>query len=297
MEKEYLIKKWLDNSLTPKELEAFKALEDYEALTKLSNYSIGFKATEFNEDEALKMVLHKIETKKQSNTNWLQPILKIAAILFLCFGAYYYTTTLDTTFTTDFSEKIAIDLPDNSKVNLNALSSITFNKSDWKNNRNISLKGEAFFDVEKGSSFNVNTTTGTVTVLGTEFNVKQRDNFFEVTCYEGLVLVTYKNNKTKIKPGESFLVLNDLVINNKTDYSKPQWLSNTSAFKSLPLKEVIAEFERQYNVKVEAKNINTDLLFTGRFTHDNLDLALKSITQPLQLTYKKSNQTIILKRE
>ncbi len=297
MEKEYLIKKWLDNSLTPEELEAFKALEDYEALTKLSNYTKGFKAPEYNEDEALKTVLHQIETKKQSKTNWLQPVLKIASILVLCFGAYYYTTTLDTTFTTDFSEKISVELPDHSKVDLNALSSITFNKSDWKNNRNVSLKGEAFFDVEKGSSFNVNTPNGIVTVLGTEFNVKQRDNFFEVTCYEGLVQVTYKNNKTKIKPGESFLVLNDLVINNQTVYSQPQWLTNTSAFKSLPLKEVIAELERQYNVKVETKNINTDLLFTGRFTHNNLDTALKSITQPLQLTYTKTNQTIILERE
>lgn len=297
MEKEYLIKKWLDNSLTPEELEAFKALEDYEALTKLSNYTKGFKAPEYNEDEALKTVLHQIETKKQSKTNWLQPVLKIASILVLCFGAYYYTTTLDTTFTTDFSEKISVELPDHSKVDLNALSSITFNKSDWKNNRNVSLKGEAFFDVEKGSSFNVNTPNGIVTVLGTEFNVKQRDNFFEVTCYEGLVQVTYKNNKTKIKPGESFLVLNDLVINNQTVYSQPQWLTNTSAFKSLPLKEVIAELERQYNIKVETKNINTDLLFTGRFTHNNLDTALKSITQPLQLTYTKTNQTIILERE
>ena len=297
MEKEYLIKKWLDNSLTPEELEAFKALEDYEALTKLSNYTKGFKAPEYNEDEALKTVLHQIETKKQSKTNWLQPVLKIASILVLCFGAYYYTTTLDTTFTTDFSEKISVELPDHSKVDLNALSSITFNKSDWKNNRNVSLKGEAFFDVEKGSSFNVNTPNGIVTVLGTEFNVKQRDNFFEVTCYEGLVQVTYKNNKSKIKPGESFLVLNDLVINNQTVYSQPQWLTNTSAFKSLPLKEVIAELERQYNVKGETKNINTDLLFTGRFTHNNLDTALKSITQPLQLTYTKTNQTIILERE
>ena len=241
--------------------------------------------------------MHQIETKKQSKTNWLQPVLKIASILVLCFGAYYYTTTLDTTFTTDFSEKISVELPDHSKVDLNALSSITFNKSDWKNNRNVSLKGEAFFDVEKGSSFNVNTPNGIVTVLGTEFNVKQRDNFFEVTCYEGLVQVTYKNNKSKIKPGESFLVLNDLVINNQTVYSQPQWLTNTSAFKSLPLKEVIAELERQYNVKVETKNINTDLLFTGRFTHNNLDTALKSITQPLQLTYTKTNQTIILERE
>lgn len=297
MEKEYLIKKWLDNSLTPEELEAFKALEDYEALTKLSNYTKGFKAPEYNEDEALKTVLHQIETKKQSKVNWLQPVLKIAAILVLCFGAYYYTTTLDTTFTTDFSEKISVELPDHSKVDLNALSSITFNKSDWKNNRNVSLKGEAFFDVEKGSTFNVNTSNGIVTVLGTEFNVKQRDNFFEVTCYEGLVQVTYKNNKTKIKPGESFLVLKDLVINNQTVYNQPQWLTNTSAFKSLPLKEVIAELERQYNIKVETKNINTDLLFTGRFTHNNLDTALKSITQPLQLTYTKTNQTIILERE
>lgn len=297
MEKEYLIKKWLDNSLTPEELEAFKALEDYEALTKLSNYTKGFKAPEYNEDEALKTVLHQIETKKQSKVNWLQPVVKIAAILVLCFGAYYYTTTLDTTFTTDFSEKISVELPDHSKVDLNALSSITFNKSNWKNNRNVSLKGEAFFDVEKGSTFNVNTSNGIVTVLGTEFNVKQRDNFFEVTCYEGLVQVTYKNNKTKIKPGESFLVLNDLVINNQTVYNQPQWLTNTSAFKSLPLKEVIAELERQYNIKVETKNINTDLLFTGRFTHNNLDTALKSITQPLQLTYTKTNQTIILERE
>lgn len=297
MEKEYLIKIWLDNSLTPEELEAFKALEDYEALTKLSNYSKGFKAPEYNEDEALKTVLHQIETKKQSKTNWLQPVLKIAAILVLCFGAYYYTTTLDTTFTTDFSEKISVELPDHSKVDLNALSSITFNKSDWKNNRNVSLKGEAFFDVEKGNTFNVNTSNGIVTVLGTEFNIKQRENFFEVTCYEGLVQVTYKNNKTKIKPGESFLVLNNLVINNQTVYSQPQWLTNTSAFKSLPLKEVIAELERQYNIKVETKNINTDLLFTGRFTHNNLDTALKSITQPLQLTYTKTNQTIILERE
>lgn len=297
MEKEYLIKKWLDNSLTPEELEAFKALKDYKVLTKLSNYTKGFKAPEFNEEEALNALLHKIKTKKQSKTNWLQPVLKIAAILVLCFSAYYYTTTLDTTFTTDFSEKTSVELPDHSKVDLNALSSITFNKSSWKNNRNISLKGEAFFDVKKGSTFNVNTPNGIVTVLGTEFNVKQRDNFFEVTCYEGLVQVTYKNNKTKIKPGESFLVLNDLIINNQTVYSQPQWLTNTSAFKSLPLKEVIAELERQYNVKVKTQNINTDLLFTGRFTHDNLDTALKSITQPLQLNYIITNQTILLKRE
>ncbi|MGB6268923.1 MAG: hypothetical protein WBF67_07940 [Olleya sp.] len=53
MNKEELIKKWLDHDLTPQEFEAFKLLEDYESLIKLSNFSKGFKAPEYNVDEAL----------------------------------------------------------------------------------------------------------------------------------------------------------------------------------------------------------------------------------------------------
>ena len=107
----------------------------------------------------------------------------------------------------------------------------------------------------------------------------------------------HKDKTTILAKGETFLVVNGIIINRSTALDKPQWLSNTSAFKSIPLKEVIAEFERQYNVKVTTKNINTDLIFTGRFTHDNIDTALKSITLPIQLTYTKTNNTIILTRE
>ncbi|MDA0178579.1 MULTISPECIES: FecR family protein [Mesoflavibacter] len=296
MEKEYLIKKWLDNNLSDSELEAFKSLEDYDALVKLSNYSKGFKAPNFNQEAILDTIISqpKATPKKE---NWIVKALKVAAILVLCFSAYYYTTTLDTSYSTDFAEKKWIELPDHSTVNLNALSNITYNKNNWKTTRDINLQGEAFFNVEKGSSFNVITNNGTVTVLGTAFNVKHRDNFFEVTCYQGRVKVIHKDKTTILAKGETFLVVNGIIINRSTALDKPQWLSNTSAFKSIPLKEVIAEFERQYNVKVTTKNINTDLIFTGRFTHDNIDTALKSITLPIQLTYTKTNNTIILTRE
>ncbi|MDO6598212.1 FecR domain-containing protein [Oceanihabitans sp. 2_MG-2023] len=298
MNKEELILKWLDNDLTPKELETFKALADYESLIKLSNYSKGFKAPKYDTTDALQNTLDSIEAKKTVSKNWLQPILKVAAILAICFGGYYYTTTLDSTFATHFAEKSSIELPDHSSVHLNALSKITFNKTNWNNNRTITLDGEAFFKVEEGSTFNVKTDVGTVTVLGTQFNIKQRKNYFEVICYEGTVQINYNTAKTILKAGDSFLVLNgniitDLSINKK----QPEWLNNVSAFSSLPLSEVLAEFERQYKIKFDTSNIKVNTLYTGKFTHKDIDIALKSITEPLHLNYTKNNKTIILSRE
>lgn len=299
MNKEALILKWLDNDLSLEELEAFKALEDYEAIIKLSNYSKGFKAPEYNTDKALQTVLTNIKKQPNRQTNWLSPLLKIAAILAICFGAYYYTTTLDTTINTHYAEKSLIQLPDHSEVNLNALSKITYNPKQWTDNtRSLKLEGEAFFKVKKGSTFNVVTTSGIVTVVGTEFNVKQRQNYFEVTCYEGLVNVTFNSAETKLKAGDSFLIINNKPIERLTlNAKKPDWLNNVSSFISVPLSEVLDEFERQYNVKIDAKTIKQDELFSGKFTHNDINIALQSITQPLQLRYKKVNKTIILTRE
>ena len=132
-------------------------------------------------DHVIQAVLHKINTV-QPKTNWAKQLIKIAAILAISFSVYYYTTTLDTTITTLAAQKTTIDLPDASHVSLNALSSLTFNKKDWDDERDITLNGEAYFKVAKGERFTVNTSSGIVTVLGTQFNIKQRDNLFEVVC-------------------------------------------------------------------------------------------------------------------
>jgi len=297
MEREYLISKWLDNDLNDQELEAFKKLEDYNDLVKLSNSTKAFKAEEFNTSEELNRVLKTIQTTKKQN-NWMKPFFKIAAILAICFSLYYYTTTIDTTFSTALAEKTTIELPDASKVSLNAKTFLAFNKSSWKNERNVELNGEAFFKVAKGSKFNVITKAGTVTVFGTEFNIKQRDNYFEVICYEGIVGVTYNSQLTKLKAGDSFLIIDGIKIAKEKENSPmPSWINNESQFKSLPFREVLYEFERQYNVTIEANNIDKNQLFTGGFTHNNINIALKSITLPLHLTYSKNNNTIILKRD
>lgn len=298
MDREQLISKWLNNELNNQELEAFKKLEDYEDLIQLNKALLSFKSEEYNTAEALDQVLNTINSSKKTTTPWTKYMVRVAAVLAICFSLYYYTTTLDTTYTTDIAEKTFIELPDQSVVNLNAKSTLVFNKSDWKNEREVNLSGEAFFKVSKGSSFHVKTKTGTITVYGTQFNVKQREQFFEVICYEGLVGVTYNSQETKLKPGDSFLILNGkFIAKEKEKNLEPSWLNNESTFKSLPYKQVITEFERQYGVNIKLLNIDKNQLFSGSFTHNNLDIALKSITVPLHITYSKTNNTITLKGE
>ena len=299
MDRETLILKWLNNDLNDQELKAFKALEDYDDLVLLQDKLQGFKAETYNKAGELEALQKAIRTKKGGKSNaWINPFLRIAAILAICFGLYYYTTTLDTTVSSAVAQKTSIELPDNSSVELNAASFLAFNKNHWKKEREVELQGEAFFKVEKGSTFKVVTNSGTVTVYGTEFNVKQRKDYFEVICYEGLVGVTYNARETKLKPGDQFLIIDGKIIAKEKELrSKPSWLTQESTFKSIPYKLVISELERQYGVTVKLLNVDNSQLFTGNFTHKDLDLALKSITLPLNVQYSKSNDTITIKGE
>ena len=299
MKRENLIKKWLDNKLNTHELEAFKTLEDYEALVKLSNNTKRFKAPEYNTSLELNGVLNTISVSKKQTTYWLKPLLRVAAILAISFSVYYYTTNLDTNITTLAAQKTTIDLPDATSVSLNALSTLTFNKKNWTNVRDVELNGEAYFKVAKGSKFNVITSSGTVTVLGTQFNIKQRENFFEVICYEGSVGVTYKSTTQTLKPGDSFLIIDGkFIAKEKETKLNPSWINNESYFKSMSFAHVLHEFERQYDVTFNSQNIDLGQLFTGSFVHNNKELALKSITLPLNLNYSiEKNNSIVLSRE
>ncbi|MFT5847944.1 MAG: ferric-dicitrate binding protein FerR (iron transport regulator) [Psychroserpens sp.] len=298
MNREELIEKWLDHNLNPAELEAFKQLEDYPSLIKLDQGLSGFKADIINEDEAFEHVLKSIDSIKKNPKKLYTTLSKIAAILIVAFGIYFYTSTLDNSASTIASQQKSIVLPDDSQVELNAMSTITFNESNWDNNRALDLKGEAFFKVAKGKKFDVNTDAGTVSVLGTQFNVKQRDQYFEVTCFEGKVAVTSTIKQITLLPGDTFLIIDGKYITTeKENLLRPSWLTKKSTFRSIPYREVIKEFERQYNVSIEFETINDSQNFTGSFTHNDIEIALKSITLPLQLKYSKTDNIIRLKRE
>ncbi|MBO6606275.1 FecR family protein [Psychroserpens sp.] len=298
MNRESLIKKWLDHDLSPQELEEFKQLEDYQDLANLDESIKGFKADSITTDEALNSVWQTIRSQKTSTNRLVSVLSKIAAVLVIGFGIFYFTTTLDTTSSTLVAQQEQIQLPDASEVQLNAMSTLSFNSSKWDDNRSVTLSGEAFFKVAKGKKFDVITDAGTVSVLGTQFNVKYRNDYFEVTCYEGKVAVITNMKSTTLLAGDSFLILDGKYIaTEKENRLNPSWLNHVSTFKSMPFKEVLAEFERQYEVEIEDTNIDKSQKFTGSFTHNDIEIALKSITLPLQLKYSKTDNIITLKRD
>ena len=299
MTREDLILKWLNNDLNAAEKAAFDALEDAQELQRMDAALQGFKAPDYDSQAAYENLRHTLrEPQVKPLYARLMPMMRVAAILIVALGIFYFTYNRDVHFSTAFAEKSQIELPDNSLITLNAASELQYNKRDWQNKRQLQLNGEAFFDVETGSKFTVSTPYGTVSVLGTEFNVKQRDNLFEVKCYEGAVQVKTPTYTQVLEAGDQFLMLDGKIIAiEKETGTSPTWLNNESRFVSLPLHHVLKELEYQYGMEIEANNIDTSVLFTGSFPHNNLDVAMKSITLPLHLSYTLNGNRIVIDRE
>jgi ferric-dicitrate binding protein FerR (iron transport regulator) len=297
MNKELLIKKWLDHDLTPAELEEFKSLEDYNELVKIQDIVEGYKAPVFNKDKIWIGLQKDVLQKSARPVKWLRTISSVAAVLLISFGLLFFSGILNHSYQTGASELISFQLPDDSKVDLNANSNIEHSKFNWTSKRLIKLDGEAYFKVTPGESFKVKTASGEVTVLGTEFNVLQRPGIFEVVCYEGSVSVSSTNHQIILKPGEGFRMLGENVSQLRTQDLSPSWLNNESSFDSLPLHLVIDELERQYNIVIRSEDVDTNQKYTGSFTHDNLNLALKSVLTPFNLSFEIINEEIVLSGE
>ena len=300
MQENYLAK-WLNNELTEEELAAFKKSDEYASYERIVGASNSLKAPEFDIDNALEAVKNR-RTLNETKVIGLKPFrrfLKVAAaVAVIMIGSYFYLNTLDENFTTQYAQSKEVLLPDSSKIIMNADSELSFSSKKWDKKRNVSLTGEAFFKVAKGKRFTVSTEQGTVAVLGTQFNVENREGFFEVTCFEGLVSVTYKGKETKLPAGTSFMVIDGNIVNaEKPNSPMPSWMNKESSFKSIPLKYVLDEFQRQHNVMVETQNIDLDKVFTGTFSNTDTDLALQSISVPSHLKFKLEGNKVLFYAE
>ena len=297
MEQDDLLKKWLNNELTDSEKALFSNQEDFAFNQKIIDSAQLFKAskhTNIKDFDVFKRDYKNRETTK-SNTNWYKPYLRIAAMLVVALGVYFtffFNTT--TTIKTQIAEKTTIELPDHSQVILNALTSIKYNEKDWDENRSLNLDGEAYFKVAKGKTFDVKTTTGTITVVGTEFNVKNREHYFEVQCFEGIVKVKSDTIIRQLMAGNTFKIYKGRFSENQTALASPNWSHNKSSFENIELSDVFSELERQYNIQITTDNLNLKRMFSGAFTHENIENALISITKPMNLSYKWSSKNSIV---
>ena len=290
MDKEYLLKKWLDNNLSEAEVKAFNALDDAKLYKEIAEEAQRFSGSHHAKVPVFEVLESRLKDKKAASINWMNIASRFAAVFVIGLTLFLFLNRANTsTISTELAQKETITLPDNSIVELNELSQLRYSPSNWDKERTLNLIGEAFFDVEKGKRLDVTTTLGKVSVLGTEFNVLSKDSIFKVTCYEGLVQVRYNNEVIQLPAGSEFVLDSGKAQKSTVAIAEPYWLKKMSVFKDAPIKAVLLELENQYNISITDSISANNLRFTGAFEHNNLNSALKSISQPLGLTYSIIN--------
>ncbi len=288
MEDNFLAK-WLSKELSEEELASFRNSPEYASYEKIRQASADFHPPDYDIEIAFEE-FSKSHLQRKPKVVRMHPFrrfLKVAAVIIFIFSVTsYYFYSLKETVSTEYAQTREIRLPDNSQVLLNADSEISYSEKKWERKRHVKLSGEAFFKVAKGKKFTVSTGKGVITVLGTQFNVENREGFFEVTCFEGLVNVSYNSMNRKLPAGSSFVVIDGILNEAKAPDSRvPSWVNQESSFTSIPLSYVLDEFERQFDIRVETRNVDLDQLFTGTFSNTNMNLALQSISTPSQINY------------
>ncbi|WP_218599591.1 FecR family protein [Polaribacter sp. NJDZ03] len=300
---ETLLAKWVSGEMTKEELSAFKKSEDYKLFVRIKEEATLFKRPKFNKEEVFSKIVNEItenkkvislKADKKSKVFSLKNIMSVAATLLLLVSTFYFLN-FNTDINTGFGEKRTIMLPDNSTVILNAKSSLSYNKKNWKQDRTLELEGEGYFKVAKGSKFQVKTTEGIISVLGTQFTVFEEEDFLTVTCFEGKVKVERKDIVVILTKGQTFSQYKDTVpLKIGTKKVNPDWLKQESSFVSAPLLVVLKSIEKQYHIKMINLELKKDKLYTGSFVHTNLKQALDAVLLPMNISYTISNDKKIV---
>lgn len=297
MKEDRKLAKWLAGEMDEKELREFESLPEFDTYNKIKQYSAQLTVSETDTDALYNRIITQRNADNKKVVRLRSPwLVRIAAILVIALGlTFLYHTTSSTTQVAEAGERTEFLLPDNSSVVLNAGSEAEYKSWNWNKKRSVELEGEAFFKVAKGKTFDVNTSLGKVTVVGTQFNVKARGSRFDVTCFEGKVKVTYNSQEVFLSPGENVTFEDgEKIMIPETTAVQPGWINNEVNFESEKLANVIKEFERQYNIKIQANNVPLEETFTGSLPTNNLDRALDMLTTTANLKAVKSGKGAVI---
>lgn len=191
-------------------------------------------------------------------------------------------------------EKSIIRLSDGTTVHLNSKSSISYPRKFSGDAREVSISGEAYFDVvATGKPFIVHAGRLRAEVLGTSFNVKNKEtSYIEVTLVEGKVNVITPSGKSHIvKPNEQVVV--DMEADTiHAAHVKVQrftsWKDNVLFFEQVTLQEAVTQVEEWYDVKIDIRSpAVVKCLITAKYQDEPLGNVLNSLQFLLDLDVKR----------
>lgn len=249
-------------------------------------------------------ILHfrKLRKRQQLFSNFLKvAVLLIVAVssglITLQFAVKTDQTVTEPVFNeiaTNPGERASIELGDGTKVILNAASNLTMPDSFSAQKREVTLNGQAFFDVktDRIRSFNIRTDIALVQVLGTSFDIRSYENEDKifVAVSEGTVELSHRNESG------SSLIINQGYIGSisKTTgqltlemFDDPNlyfgWMDGRIIFKNAPLEDVFKHLERWYAVSIDFDRSNSDLTIQ-KFTADLRTRSVREVLGVLKMS-------------
>lgn len=212
-----------------------------------------------------------------------------AALLVMLLGTFLVLRFYSITFTSGHGELQSVLLPDGSDVKLNAGSKISYHPLWWRFSRIVRFEGEGYFEVEKGNAFRVMSDNGTTEVLGTSFTIYARPDEYRVACFTGAVkVVSGTAQEAVLSPDYRARIDSDgniIVSREKVPGMATPWISGKFSFTAQPLRLVLDEVERQYNVSVAFQS-DREYLYTGHFSREKpVEEVMELICKPFGLTF------------
>lgn len=261
--------------------------------------------------------IHVIENrKKQTLTRkiyrWYSVAAAVLLVPLLIAGGIWFTKkpAVETVFVTEnpvtstihapLGSRISFNLPDGTRGWLNSGSSLEY-QLPFRNNRQITVKGEAWFDVAHDAShpFEISAGRSKVKVLGTKFNLNAypEEKYVEVVLEEGKVEFSVPgiSSAVEMKPNERLVYNRDSVHIATTDPSKyAAWVEGKLMFRGDPMPEVARRIARWYNVEVELadKDLETDVI-RGTFQDDSLEEVLRYMSMTSPIYYRIIDRKIL----
>lgn len=187
-----------------------------------------------------------------------------------------------------------ITLPDGTDVWLNANSSISYPTAFSGKERNVSITGEAYFEVAGNATqpFTVKVNHMEVMVLGTHFNINAYadENTINTTLLEGAVLIRTKDDARHINPGQQSRVTltGDRIIGiDRVDVNNAiAWKNGYFSFDEADIPTVMRQLSRWYNIEVKYSGKVPEETFTGEIGRSLTQEQLLKVLSQAKINFK-----------
>lgn len=235
-----------------------------------------------------------------------------AALLFFAhsfFDKAERSTVSDIVVQVPSGSRTAVTLPDGSLVRLNSLSKITYNSDFGTSNRQVSLSGEAHFDVihDDGLPFTVHAGKMTITDLGTVFNISNYDDdpTVSLVLVEGKLSYSFEDSGTseEMAPGEKLVYdkaeRKTAVSSVNTDVAV-SWIKGRYIFENETLASIARKLERGFGVKISIADPSIAAIrFFGSFDENTRDVdeVLHTLSGTGRISYSSEGKSYTIRKQ